>query len=94
MECLAASHAGIPDPMDYNEPAKKLIRFAGEKSWGRFAKNAILRSVWFDGSKVRVVPYVAAERGSFDGREDQSVYCAHDPAEIGRCLLESLAAPK
>ena len=68
-----------------------MVQFAGEKSWGRFAKNAVLRAVWLEAQKARIVPYVAGEQGSFDERSDQSVQCAHEPLEIGRCLIDSLA---
>lgn len=88
--CLEASRDGIPTPQDFPAIAKQMFQFAGEKSWSRFARGAILRAVWLEGTRARIVPYVAAERGSFDLREDQSAYCAYEPLEIGQCLLKSL----
>jgi hypothetical protein len=92
--CLTASREGVANPEDFSAIAKNMTKFAGEKSWDRFVKGAILRSVWLDGIDARVVPYVAGERGSFSQRPDQSVQCAYDAAEIGRCLIESLSGDK
>lgn len=92
MKCLAASRGNVPEPHDFPSLARNMVRFAGEKSWARFVNNAILREVWFDGTHARIVPFVPGERGSFDGRADQSIQCAYDPLEIARCLLQSISS--
>ena len=94
MKCLAASQEGVADPEDFALYAKTMVQFAGEKSWGRLAKNTILREVWLEAPAVRIVPFVAGVQGSFDERADQSVQCPHVSLEIARCLLESIAGPK
>jgi hypothetical protein len=92
LKCLAASKIDVPDPVDYSVFVKQMLRFAKEKSWNRFVAGAILRGVWMLDDKVKIVPFDAAERGSFEQREDLSFECPIEPAtEMGRRLIESIA---
>jgi hypothetical protein len=89
-KCLEASSAGVPDPEDFKSLAKEMIRFAGERSWKSFTTGAAMSAIWDDGSQLKIIPHVPAERGSFDGREDEAVVCPRDWHQVGQRFISSL----
>lgn len=91
---LDASRRGIPDPPDFAQVQRDLLRFLGAKSFAEVTKSSACLGVSRDRSTVSITRYRIASGGGFEPEGPDMSHSSVGVEEVGRGVLEALELPE
>ena len=90
-ECLRLSKTDVPDPEDYNEVFKPMLKISGAKSYRDFAKTAKFISVSLDNNKIKLNPHKRDKKGNYFPMAIITEIFANSDKDLCKAVLSAIS---